>query len=282
MSIADAIERVSTQRIEPFVAPILPGQREVLTVQNNTPYWLRLWSVVPGWHLLTTEDRIRTTSEREAYPHEYLGYLEQLPRWLVIALFPLDDTRWLCVPFHQGDADQRGWARGEPRQLHLVRHNIQARTIIIARQLGDVLIEEHLALTYIGNAPNLANATSLVVEHEMRIQRAQELERQLQLRAQKARIMEAAHISQGEQFGSMLSYSSAQMVGWKALGNNFEVEYEFDGARHTVEVKQSGQVVSAGICLSNTDRTHTLTSIVPVMQRARVLNRFDMDRRLWK
>ena len=209
----------------------------------------------------------------------------------MIILFRVAERTWLCIPYNAADAAQRGWANGEPRSLHLIRHAMGPFDVAVARDLAGMLLYEDINTSlhtspisvemrrclargdveFPKASPDFRNA------YEILSRRRQEVSRQQQLEAIEAR-------QQGDegQVRFDLEFMGASLLALTETGEGYSVTWEFDGCTHTTRVGRDMKVQSAGICLDSTDKQHDLSSIVQVMERARELHRFDLKKRYYK
>jgi hypothetical protein len=243
----------------PFIAPILTKDTtKVLTIQNNIPYWFKVQVDTPGWYTCAPENG-QLTVEDEVYPHERIQYLEQLDRFYVIALFPLDETAWLVSPYNLGDAEQRGWKDGEPRPMYLVEGTLHPLTMVKARVLGEFLLYDGMAVAihHIRHGKNLASKHAIGIFN----QRVAEIEKQ-----EKEHRKEQEKQSQEERLETSLSHVGATLVDWTRNIDGYEVTWEINGRERTMTIDTNLRVLSAGVCLDGTDNWHSLSSIVAVME----------------
>ena len=190
VSLLDVIDRVSDHQLRPFIAPIPNADRvEVFTLQGNIPYRFRLRHTEPGWWLLIpNQNGNQVHVSRPAHPHEYLQYLEYLPRFYTIACYRVGESTWLAVPFNASDASQRGWRDGMPQVVHLMRESVRPFDVIDARSLAGLLLYNRTAGLEIGMTDqcrqslrddeqlpslnqNWSNAVNLVGERRRELQR---------------------------------------------------------------------------------------------------------------
>ncbi len=266
--------KIAEQELEPFIAPIPTENVKVHTVQEAVPFSFDVRGD-PGWWLLRPVGHERVTFERPAIPFEYLGYLEQLPRFYVRVGMQVSSDQWLVFPFNAADATQRGWTNGEPRIMYLTRHRLRALDVCVARAMGDTLLYERLddrlgesaksATLRIGLvlahsfdrwAPDVRNVAQVILEHDER------------LRAERERRAEEDRRQQVEnRLRWHLDYAGAQMTGWNVERDNFRVSWEFQGREYSALVRPDMRVQSAGICLAGRDLEQNLTSIVRVLDR---------------
>lgn len=221
-------------------------------------------------------------------PAEIIDYLTQLPRFYIIALFPVSDTAWLTLPFNRADAAQRGWPAGCPRPVHLIRHRLESFDVAIARSMGGVLlyddIDERLGLTSRGDLlrqclrsggnplpqnADFTNAYNILIDRL-----AQQRQEQAAAEAVQASLSLEGSIRQ------QLDFVGATLVNWEG-GQTIKITYEYNGMQRTVEVGRDFRTLSAGICLDGTDSRYDLASVITVLEEARRLHRFDLPEEDW-
>lgn len=262
MSLTSALHRVLEHKLEPYVAPIFDSETTSITVvQDGIPYHFELSSIEPGWWLFNGR-----TPLRKAEPKEYLSYMDLLPRFYTVLLFPVSEYAWMSTPYNASDAEQRGWPNAYPRPIHCVRGTPKPLDVVDGRQLGTQLLyyKESSSVCRDTAIPAFDRAYHIIDERLENIRR----------REKKRSI--------GTKFNRQLSLMGAELVDWSQEGQDrFNVTWEYDGAQFVMPVRRSGMVISAGICLGGTDETHDLSSIVQCMEEARELHRFDLDEELW-
>jgi len=273
MSLFDAIDRVESHKMRPFVAPIWDSdETRVFTVQDGVPYSFPICGAEAGWYIIDGEDSLL-----EAPPTNYLPFMSKLPRFYAIALFPVSDTTWIASPYNASDAEQRGWLSAIPKPVHNVRGTLRPLDIIDTRLLGGNLLYFVPASSVERDVstPDFKRADTIVQARLEAIKRERDRKRYEEHR--KRRLKDT-----GARFRHQLAVMGADLLDWREVGaDRYEVTWEYNGAQFTVPVRRSGVLYSAGICLENTDDMHDLSSAVDVMETARKKHRFDLDRELW-
>jgi len=293
MSLLSVFESVSSHIPESFLAPI-PGARnvQVFSLQDNIPYTFLLSGMhYPGWYHIDPVGKTQAlVSDREVLARDKFQYLEQLPRFYVIAISPVNETTWLCAPYNQADAQQRGWRNGIPQNVYLASGNVQPFDVLVTRRLDQILLFEDVN-TRIETLTRECQQFVLDDEYLPRIKefsavvsivrsflRQQQAEREEEERRQRI----AARIASVEdQARWQLEFMGAQLIDMSKNRNGYTITWSHDGATFTQDVSDNLQIRSAGICLAGTDRRHNLSSIVAVMQEARHEHRYDLDEDLW-
>lgn len=251
-----ALQRLETHVVQPFVAPILDaGHNKILVVQDDTPVWMH-FNGVPGWWVLEEYGTRRQAAIKcQAEPHQYLQYLEALPRVYVVAVCRLAPHTWLCVPYNAADAEQRGWTDCSPRPLHLVRHSVEYPNVLDARVLGTNLLYADVPMR------NLPFNDTFLVAREIALRREEELRRQAIQEA-----YEAQRDSLEHQVTDSVEFMGAQVIDWAESGENIRVTWEWNGYRNTTTVTRSLSAQTVGFCTAGTDALHNLTSAVALLQ----------------
>lgn len=280
-----ALSRIAAHIPEPFIAPV-PDARTVtvFTLQDGIPYRFRLSNPEPGWWLLNPTSETTAVAVREATPPEFYAYLDALPRFLAIAVFRAHTKTWVAIPYNASDAAQRGWPDGSPRVMHLTRHAIGPFDVVYASTMGNTLIYNRPAFEDAGTSHRLLmlladgrggpgltnlnwqNAWDIVKrrEHEIREEERQQAE------AEQRKTV-------GGELEYRLAFGGAELVNWLEEGEGYRVHWRHGEHGYSMLVRRDMHIASAGICLEGTDRQHTLSSIVSVMERARELRRFDLE-----
>lgn len=299
-NLLQALERVKDNKLEDFIAPLPEGTIDLLSVQNGIPYWFQITNETPGWYRLkprTYKNGVYAKSRGstgeyyvdevgEPQPYEIEDYLNQLPHFNVIALYPVSQGSWLCVPHSVGDTKQRGWD-GKPKVFTLCSENIEPLDVVRVANLAGALIYHEVSKlvqeswasklllesdAYV-HGKYLGEKISEIKNEDWRKAFALVLDRMNSIRAK------AKEKNLEEQLRYHLDFVGAKLVSYQeVLGEQLEVTYEFEGMTWTLpKVDKNLRIQSAGICLSGTDRQHNLSSIVEVMHEARKLRRADLN-----
>lgn len=297
MGILDAIERVESHEPRPFIAPVLDSNiNEVFVVQDGIPHTFRCPSHEPGWYRLCPS-KSRGQSEwllslaiRYAYPHEYIPYLEALPRFYVIACFPLSEDTWLTVPFNASDASQRGWPNGEPKPVHLVHGIVLPFDVLTTRSLAGTLLFEQVCTRLDTAWSEVCIFNTLALDRKSMTDVPTDWNSALQItlaRRHAARVeeherrrVEALGTVEG-QIKDRLEFMGASLVNWCDTSDGYEVTWEYDNCKHTVTIQRNMMLQSAGICLDGSAPEHSLSSAVQLLQTARSEHRFDLPESSW-
>lgn len=285
MNLLDVARRVAERQPEPFVAPILAAPKSrVFTVQDGVPFefWVEVGGAEVGWRTVKPWDRERARVGPRAQPWQRVMYLNALPSFYVIALYPVGERAWLCTPYNAADAAQRGWKDGRPRPLHLVSE-LMTFDVVVARSMAGVLLYDwhNMRLNvgptvqfyrrnfHAGVPPtrmsmltrDFRNAYEIAWDRAQRVAQA-ERERQLAERRVTVRGRAEEH----------LGFMGANLLAWDENDAGYRVRWSYGGREFSMDVRQDMQIASAGVCLDGTDQQHNLSSIVQVMAQ-----RYDMQ-----
>lgn len=281
-NLLQALQRVKDNKLEDFIAPLPEGTIDLLSVQNGIPYWFEIANGTPGWYKLSPRklpirnSRAIQILEEEPQPFEIEDYLNQLPHFNVIALYPVSSQgSWLCVPHSVGDTRQRGWD-GKPKVFTLCQDNIEPLDVVRVANLAGTLIYHEvskLALESILAKEMLEGNGTVNMNSDWWVAFGLVTERVSQIRQQ------AKPMTLEENLKHSLGFVGAQLVNYQEIvGGQLEVTYSYQGMTWTLpKVDKNLRIQSAGICLSGTDRQHNLSSIVEVMHEARKLRRYDLN-----
>lgn len=299
-NLLDVIDRVSGHQAQPFIAPIPDeGRVQVHVSQDSIPYRFQVRGAEPGWWLLSPNGN-RASISRPAKPHEYLPYLNCLPRFYVIACYALSRDTWLVVPFNASDAAQRGWPGGRPQPVHLVRESVRSLDVVCARSLAGLLLYDSVSALEIFTTQRCqraftdresisvnqdwGNAIALIQERRRRLEeqaaaQAAEARRKAQWEA-----VESRRQTMEDRIKFDLEFMGAELVEWGEVNGGVSVTWTFDGYTHTERLNRRGRLDVPGICLGHAETDynwHTLSTLVDTIQEGRRKHRFDIPREAW-
>lgn len=290
-NLLNALQKVKDNKLEDFIAPLPEGTIDLLSVQNGIPYWFQITNETPGWYTLkpSVERTVDMLGARgsstfkfahpigEPQPYQIEDYLNQLPHFNVIALYPVSQGSWLCVPHSVGDTKQRGWD-GKPKVFTLCSENIEPLDVVRVANLAGTLIYHEVSklVQEAQRAKDLLDGVdqpSAKLNSDWWVAFKLVTERVSQIRQQ------AKPMSLEENLKHSLGFVGAELVNYKEIiGGQLSVTYSYQGMTWTLpKVDKNLRIQSAGICLSGTDRQHNLSSIVEVMHEARKLRRADLN-----
>lgn len=290
MSLMGVLDKLQSHQPKPFLAPIPSAQMvSCFTVQDTIPYTFELRQPKQGWWWVEPYAANKARLVWNALPHEYLSYLSQLPRFIVIAV---DQTAEgvIVVPYNASDAAQRGWLNSEPRYAYLCRDiQIPAFSVLCIRNMaGTFLFDDFYPLDIqqqnflTGAANNSIQLQVVPVSFQVAWQIVAArifMEKLEQSRLEAEQRKKELLLTEQGRIVDKLEFVGASLVNYKKEGRNYDVTYTYQGAQFTVNVRPDMRIESAGICLAGGDRDNDLSSIVLTMQRARAERRPDVDRR---
>ncbi len=267
------IDRLSSVKVQRFIAPI-PAAVEILVYTRQDGITLRFevirYSPEPGWFVLQAVGRTTAKILHEVTSTAHIfQYLNQLPNWTVIALFPSGDQRWAVCPFNKSDAMQRGWG-DMMRHVHLTRGTFHSGSVITCRDMGGTLLFHSVKRL----RPELPEEASSIVDGYLREVERQKQEQRREAKKQK-REQRRKNVEADMTFEEQLAVGGAEMI---ALEKGL-VKWEHEGSHYEMRVAPDGTILSAGYCLrsyedrADTTSEHNLVSIVGVMKRHRELGR---------
>lgn len=244
-----------------FVAPVLRRNGQVATRIEGIEYKFDVTlghKRNPGWHVLHAVSVTRAKIEREATGDEILAYQNIFPLRRLIVVQQADDhmVGLLCdqdvadatiapVYFSTGlevfdyvDAIGDGssfwyvstWSRRDPALLDFLRSSLRNNTRTPNK---------------IGLTPDEKKAYALAFATQ-----------QEALKTQVQRRLETA-----------LQHGNASLLSYREHGDSINVEWQFDGRTINSTVRRDSlQIISAGICLNNTDSRYDLASLPSVFR----------------
>jgi hypothetical protein len=280
LSLLDTIDFLATKKPEPFVAPVpFAHLVSVRTIQDGVTYSFSVQNPRPGWWTLVPAG-VLARIDTMAQPADVIDYLNELPRFYVIALFPTSETTWLVTPYSIADAEQRGWMQGRPREVHLVRMAVEPFDVLVTRNLAGTLIFDDID-TRLGTH-TITNELQEAINNEERFvaelnwrnayqtvyQRTQQLLKEQKQAEQLKRITEQKMDTE-EAIRWQLEFMGAKLKDVQHSRNGYTVYWTApDGRSYDMQVGKNLHIEVAGFCLAGTDRVHNLSSIVHVMEEA--------------
>lgn len=274
MSFLAALDRVLDHKPQPFIAPIRSDRVvSIFVAQGGVPYHLGIRDAEPGWWTMLPRRGGDCLLTGGVSAWAMFMYLEQLPRFYVIALYPVGPMTWLCVPFNAADAGQRGWPNSQPRQLYLVRHSLRPFDIVSARAMAGTLLYEDLDTSLRDMGPlgsTLREMASNEIPRPDVFRTAYELVRDRQIQLAKQRALEAIEERRSTERAHLewqLDFIGAKLTDLTEVEGGYEVRWEYNGKNYApVRLNKDMRVVSAGICLHN-EADYNLSGILPVLER---------------
>lgn len=285
MSLLNLIDKLADKKPEPFVAPV-PFAQEVTvrTIQDSVPYRFSVQNPRPGWWTLIPQGKL-SRIDKPAAPSDVIDYLNQLPRFYVIALYPTSETTWLVVPYSIADAAQRGWKDGQPREVHLVRMAVESFDVLVTRSLAGTLIFDDIdtrlgthtitsalreALATEGKSVSEANWRNAWNTVYLRYQQVAESKKKAEMQA---RIIES-RLTDEEAIRFQLEFMGASLRDIQTTKTGYTVGWTSpDGRTYDMRVGHNLHIEVAGLCLSGQDNMFNLSAMVSIMERAEELHR---------
>lgn len=285
MSILDAIERVEHQQLRRFVAPIpTVGKRtRVFSLQDDIPRWFTVDNSQAGWW---TIDPILggaldgAVILHRALEKHRLEYLQQLPSFNVLPIFPVDDKAktWLVTPYNLADAGQRGWNEYEPRLMYLADGAILPLQTVTVRQMGSTLLFDRVSTIHgaewLGRSYRAGVERGDTLDYDKCPHKSYALavrilaDRMVEIRRKRLEREQAEKLQSFE--GRMqfhLEFMGAKLEEWNEGLTGYNVRWSIDGEEYRMTIDDKMHINAAGICLAGTDLEHNLSTIVDVMQQ---------------
>ena len=258
-----------------FMAPVVGHGRIMVRIAGVlcTLRWIEgLPKRYRGWAVLRALSISRAEFVGEAGLTQIADYLALFPAVRLILLQPHSD-RWLSLPAHMGD---RRFRIEGPVMLELSEEGLEGFETVLSRFDGHLFWYERrdpsrdpTVAAYLREQLNSGNAGGL-------LPKAEELHKRGLTREEcdAYRILWAAKIDELKdrvelRLSEALSHTGAQYRSYSERQGVYVVRYEVDGRQHVSTVNRDDlSVVTAGICLSGTDRRFDLTSLVGVLRQA--------------
>jgi len=303
----NAFRRIANQTPEPFVAPIPSvGSVDIMVVQDGTPFRFHVNDTRRGWFNVQPIDRRSAQIVDEANFVEIQYYLDGLKKFTVIAVCPVGEQTWLCLPYNYSDARQKNW-EGEPRLIHLVDQNIQPLDRVVVGVYGGIFLFVDIAyglavdrwaqeLQYqieqsndsfdITHAPRHYQQPFRILADRIRFERERILAEEKEASRKNALAeANAKTLTLEEKIRNQLGFMGADLVDWSNVNRDaIKVTFRYRGANWTIPLvnPKTLRVTSIGFCVSHFDQYHNLSSAVAAFDKARDLHRFDIPKELWR
>lgn len=260
MSLLHVLDRLSEHEPQNFAAPVLTRTTtQLFTVQENLPYWFEVEVNQPGWYeLKPNKDTGKAIVVRVLDWIERVKYLEQLRRFLVFALYPIEDQTWLCSPFNLSDAEQRGWYTGSPKPIFVLQGTIKPLDVLDVRIQANNLLFCRVA----SERWNEAHGLSARMHAESFIEKRVNFLAQEE--ARKAREEKRKTVS--GRIKQSVEFMGATLNNLEMNATGYTITWTYNGRTYTMPVDRNLHVRSAGVCLDGTDNWHSLSSIIGVME----------------
>jgi len=259
-------------RREPFVAPCVPGSRLRTRVAGMVQTYRPEPRDFVGWGLFRALDVRRARLEREAEVPEVDTYLERMPAlrvWLVREL--RDERTWLAVASNLSDARQR-FGNDQPMVVRLVHAGAALERVLVrhdgaswwyqdedrrADPVESAELRDQLTFT----PPDRLERKGLTPELRYAYALAH---------APDVSVLTGVPVSDRDRLEGALRVAGGALRDYRDQGDFFWVEWTTaDGQAHQSAIAKSDlTVITAGICLNETDATFDLQSLVGVIQGA--------------
>lgn len=287
MSLSHLIDQIRQNNLEEFVAPLPAGSIELLSVQGGYPYWFEVDNDSPGWKRLKPVQALaggrinrkginNVEIVGQAQPYEIEDYLNQLPHFHVIALYPSSEGSWLCLPYSKADVKQRGWD-GSPKVFTLCPENIEPLDVVRVANLAGTFIYHDVSKLVL----EAFRAKELLRQTENEVSLAPEFWQAFKMCIERLNMLRQKERQKtlDDRLVESLGFVGAELVSYEEVEGGLEVTYRYEGMTWTLpRVGSDLRIQVAGICLSGRDYEHSLSSIVNVMHEARKQRRFDLPR----
>ena len=225
-----------------------------------------------GWALLQALSTSRARFIETASMTQVADYLSLLPAVRLILVQPLGN-RWLALPAQAGD----GRFRIEGLvTLELAEEGLERFETVFSRFDGRLFWYERrdpgrdpAIADYLRQKLGSSGARGLPPEADKLHKRGLTREERKAYAIQRAAVVEAQQDRTELRLSEALDHAGARYRSYSGRGGVYVVHYEIDGRRHVSTVNRDDlSVVTAGICLSGTDRRFDLTSLVGVLRQA--------------
>jgi hypothetical protein len=280
MSIDDILDRLEEAEREfvgrEFLTPVI-GHGQVMVRIAGVLCRIRELRALPrdfrGWAVLRALSTSRAEFVTKASLTQIAAYLRLFPAVPLIVLKPLKAS-WLCLPARNGD---RRFRIDGPVTLQFAEEGLECFETVVSRFDGRLF-------WYQGRDPGRNPAIAAYLREQLGCANAHGLPpepKRLHKRGMTREEREAYALLRGERaeelqdrvelrLSAALEHAGARYRSYSERRGVYVVHYEIDGQRHVSTVRQEDlSVVTAGICLSGTDRRFDLTSLVGVLREAR-------------
>lgn len=232
---------------------------------NDKPYPFRVSVGKPGWYILHPKGTTEAVPIGHADLFRVRDYLKLLPKLNAIALRRLDETTWLTYPYNETDAKQRHIPF--PLPTYLVNENITPLSRVTCRIMGDTLLFEKRG--YRIQIEPLIESLNKRIKAPQRIKGLPKTFYTAYSILVEELIKQDAEERKKTVIGKIedaVAYLGGKLIGYTERGSGYNVTWEDNGVHHSVIIEPSLRLASAGICLSGTDREHSLSSAIAVMR----------------
>jgi hypothetical protein len=259
-----------------FMAPVI-GHGRVMVRIAGVLCKLRSIERLPrnfrGWAILRALSTSRAEFVGEAGLSQITDYLALFPAVRLI-LVEIRGNRWLSLPAQKGD---RRFRIEGAVELRLAEEGLERFETVLSRFDGRLFWYERrdpsrdpAIAAYLREQLAGAGAGELPPEKDALHKRGLSREEREAYGVMRAARIEALQDRVELRLSGALNHARARYESHIERGDVYVVRYEVDGQQHVSTVNREDlSVVTAGICLSGTDRRFDLTSLVGVLRQAR-------------
>ena len=280
MSIDDILNRLEAAEKDfvgrDFLAPVI-GHGHVMVRIAGVFCRIREIDGLPrgfrDWALLQALSTSRARFIGKASLTQIAEYLSLLPAVRLVLVQP-QGSRWLSLPAQAGDRRFRIEGLAE---LQLAEEGLEPFETVFSRFDGRLFWYERLdpgrdpaVAAYLRERLSSAEREGLPPAIDQLHKRGlTPEERQAYALLHAAKVEEQKDLTEVRLIEA-LEHAGAEYRSYSERGGVYVVHYEIDGQQHVSTINRDDlSVVTAGICLSGTDRRFDLTSLVGVLREAR-------------
>jgi hypothetical protein len=280
MSIDDILNRLEAAEKDfvgrEFLAPVV-GHGQVMVRIAGVLCRMRVIDGLPrsfgGWALLQALSTSRARFIGKAGLTQVADYLSLLPAVRLILVQPRGN-HWLALPAQAGD---RRFRIEGLVTLELVEEGLERFETVFSRFDGRLFWYEQrdpgrdpAVAAYLREKLGGAGERGLPPEAERLHKRGLTREERKAYTLLRAAAVEEQQDRIELRLSGALDHAGARYRSYSERGGVYVVRYEIDGRQHVSTVNRDDlSVITAGICLSGTDRRFDLTSLVGVLRQAR-------------
>ena len=225
-----------------------------------------------GWAVLQALSTSRARFIEPAGMTQTAEYLSLLPAVRLILVQPLGG-RWLSLPAQAGD---RRFRIEGLVTLELAEEGLEAFETVFSRFDGRLFWYERrdpgrdpAIAAYLRQKLGSSGARGLPPKDRKLHKRGLSREEREAYSLRRAAVVEQQQDRTELRLSEALHHAGARYRSYSERGGVYVVHYEIEGRRHVSTVNRDDlSVVTAGICLSGTDRRFDLTSLVGVLCQA--------------
>ena len=279
MSIEEILNRLEAAEKDfvgrEFLAPVI-GHGQVMVRIAGVVCRIRRIDELPrhfsGWAVLKALSTSRAGFVGTAGLTQIADYLALLPSVRLILVQP-QGKRWLALPAQAGD---RRFRIDGLVPIELTEEGLERFETVLSRFDGRLFWYEGrdpgrnpAVAAYLREKMNGTEKRGLPLEANRLHKRGLTREEREAYALLRAAAVEEQQDRVELRLSEALDHAGAQYRSYSERGGVYVVRYEIDGRPHVSTVNRDDlSVVTAGICLSGTDRRFDLTSLVGVLRQA--------------